>query len=71
MYRAIYLAKALDMEVYGVVTNANNYKGHEKREIREMLARVKDYFKAIIYKSINPTQKLGIDTPKKVVLLII
>ena len=43
MYRAIYLAKALDMEVYGVVTNANNYKGHEKREIREMLARVKDY----------------------------
>lgn len=51
MYRAIYLAKALDMEVYGVVTNANNYKGHEKREIREMLARVKDYFKAIIYSS--------------------
>ena len=39
------------MEVYGVVTNANNYKGHEKREIREMLARVKDYFKAIIYSS--------------------
>ena len=55
MYRAIYLAKALDMEVYGFVTNANNYKGHEKREIREMLARVKDYFKAIIYSSEEST----------------
>ena len=44
-YRAIYLARKFGIEAYGVNSNARNYSGQLKRDLREILARVKDFFK--------------------------
>ncbi len=42
--RAIYSARALGMEAYGVASDSRVYPGQQLREIREVLARVKDVF---------------------------
>lgn len=47
LYRAIYIAKKLEIEVYGVKANRKVYVNQFKREIREILARIKDFFKCI------------------------
>lgn len=47
LYRAIYLAQALGMEAYGVPADLRNYSGQYKREIREILARNKDFIMAM------------------------
>lgn len=47
LYRAIYLAEALGMEAYGVSADLRGYAGQTKREIREILARNKDFILAI------------------------
>lgn len=47
LYRAIYLAEALGMEAYGVPADLRSYSGQSKREIREILARNKDFIMAI------------------------
>ena len=46
LYRAIYLAKSLGMEAYGVPADLRSYSGQFKREIREILARNKDFILA-------------------------
>lgn len=43
MYRAIYIAESLGMEAYGVASDYRSYAGEMGRNIREMLARVKDF----------------------------
>ena len=43
LYRAIYIARALGMDAYGVSSDYRNYSGQISRELREILARVKDY----------------------------
>ena len=48
LYRALYIAKALDVRAVGVSADLNPYGGQFKREIREILARDKDFFKCII-----------------------
>ena len=48
LYRALYLAKKLDIEAYGISANRREYQFQLKRDIREMAARVKDFFKVII-----------------------
>jgi len=48
LYRAIYISKKLDMEVYGVVADKKEYFGQIKRDIREFYARIKDFFKCIM-----------------------
>lgn len=48
LYRALYIAKKLGIEAYGVKANSPKYSGDIKREIREILARNKDFVKAII-----------------------
>ncbi|MCI9279932.1 MAG: DUF218 domain-containing protein [Bacilli bacterium] len=48
LYRALYIAKKLGLEAYGVASNPRNYAGQTKREIRESLARIKDFFKCIL-----------------------
>lgn len=48
LYRAVYIAKKLDIEVYGVVANKREYSGQIKRDIREFMARIKDFIKCII-----------------------
>ena len=47
LYRAIYIAKKLNIEVYGIESNPRTYTNQTVREIREILARTKDYFKAL------------------------
>lgn len=44
LFRALYIAKALGMEAYGVGADPRLYAGQTNREIREILARVKDFF---------------------------
>lgn len=48
MYRALYIAEKLGIEAYGVTSDPRQYAGQEYRELREILARVKDFFKCII-----------------------
>ncbi len=47
LYRALYIAEQLGMEAYGVTSDYETYSGQTKREVREVLARVKDYFSAL------------------------
>ena len=53
LYRALYIAKQLDIEAHGVTSNQRIYTNQEKRDIREILARSKEFIKTI-YK---PTSK--------------
>ena len=48
LYRALYIAKAMDINVYGVNSNPREYYGQFKRDIREYAARIKDFFKCLI-----------------------
>ena len=43
LYRAIYDARALGLEAYGVESNPRGYAGQLYRDIREILARNKDF----------------------------
>ena len=47
LHRAIYLARALGLEAYGVAADYRAYSGQLYRDIREILARDKDFFVAI------------------------
>ena len=46
--RALYLAEKLGLEAYGVPALDVNYRGQTYREIREMLARAKDFCTAMV-----------------------
>jgi len=48
LYRALFLSDNLDLESYGVEANLRYYYGQWYREIREILARNKDFIKEII-----------------------
>lgn len=43
LYRAMYIAQQFGMEVYGVAAEYREYGGQFNRDIREVLARVKDF----------------------------
>ena len=47
LYRAVYIARALGLEAYGVAAAGDDYGGQFFRDIREVLARNKDFFTAI------------------------
>lgn len=47
MYRALYIAEKLGLEAYGVASDQRLYGGQGLREMREILARVKDFGKVI------------------------
>lgn len=47
MYRALYIADKLGMEAYGVTSDVHAYRGQTKRDVREIAARVKDFFACI------------------------
>lgn len=53
LYRALYISKQLDLEAYGVGADPRQYVGATYREIREILARDKDFIKCIFKP--NPT----------------
>ncbi|MEG0266680.1 MAG: ElyC/SanA/YdcF family protein [Bacilli bacterium] len=44
LYRALYIADKLGLDVVGVKAKEKSYKGQINREFREILARVKAYF---------------------------
>ncbi len=46
LYRALYIAKALGVEAYGVSSDTRTYAGQWMREVREILARNKDVVKS-------------------------
>ena len=48
LYRSIYIAKKLGLNAYGVSADKQRYFGQTKRDLREILARYKDFFKTII-----------------------
>lgn len=48
LHRALHIAKKLGIEAYGVSADYRTYSGQAVRDIREILARVKDFGKAII-----------------------
>ena len=43
LYRAIYIAESLGLEAYGVSADYRSYSGQLSRDVREILARVKDF----------------------------
>ena len=48
LYRALFLSDNLDLKAYGVEADLRYYYGQWYREIREILARNKDFIKGII-----------------------
>ena len=44
LYRAIYVANALGLDAYGVSADSHTYPGQTYRDVREVLARNKDFF---------------------------
>lgn len=47
LYRSLYIAKRLNLEAYGVEATPTKYHGDMAREVREILARDKDFVKSI------------------------
>ena len=47
LYRALYTAQALGLNAYGVAADYRQYSGQTARDVREILARVKDFGMAI------------------------
>ena len=48
LYRALYVAQELGLEAYGVGADYRNYRNQTARDLREVLARVKDAGTAIL-----------------------
>ena len=48
LYRALYIARALGLEAWGVDADYRSYTGQASREVREVLARVKDFGLSIL-----------------------
>lgn len=53
LYRALYVAKQLGLEAYGVNSDYNVYTNGTHREVREVLARNKDFFTSLF--KVKPT----------------
>ena len=48
LYRALYIAEKLDVKAVGVSADLRTYSGQKMRDLREILARDKDFFNCII-----------------------
>ena len=48
LYRAIYIARELGIDAYGISADLRAYRGQGYREVRELLARTKDFFTSLI-----------------------
>ena len=47
LYRALYIAQKLGLDAYGVHADYRGYTGQQARDIREVLARIKDCFTSV------------------------
>ena len=48
LYRSLYIAKSINLKSYGISATKRRYVFQTRRDIREVLARVKDFIKCII-----------------------
>ena len=48
LYRALYIARQFDIEAYGVASDLDTYSGQFQRDVREVLARCKDFAMCIL-----------------------
>lgn len=48
LYRALYIAEKLGVEAYGVASDYHTYYGQSMRDLREILARNKDFITTIV-----------------------
>lgn len=48
LYRALYIAKSMGIDAVGVASNPRDYSGQKMRDIREVIARCKDFMTCII-----------------------
>ena len=48
LYRALYIARELGIDAYGVSADVRTYRGQTYRDLREHLARFKDFFLCLI-----------------------
>ena len=48
LYRSLYIAKIIDLNAYGISATKREYINQTKRDIREIAARIKDFFKCLI-----------------------
>ena len=48
LYRALHVANALGVEAYGVASDYRTYAGQTMRDLREILARCKDFVTTIL-----------------------
>lgn len=48
LYRAIYVARALGLDAYGVSADLRSYRGQQVYDLREILARCKDFVMTIL-----------------------
>lgn len=49
LHRALYVARALGLEAYGVSADLDRYSGQAARDVREVLARNKDFFSCLFF----------------------
>ena len=47
-YRSLYIAKRLGLQAWGVASDHQQFAGQTSRDLREILARAKDFFKVMI-----------------------
>lgn len=47
-YRALYIAEKLDLKAKGIAADQQRYSGQPVRELREVLARIKDFGKCML-----------------------
>jgi len=47
LYRAVYIARSFGLEAYGVDAHRVTYTGQKMRDVREVAARIKDFFSCI------------------------
>ena len=47
LYRALYIARSLGLDAYGVSADTRRYQGQAMRDLREILARDKDFVTAL------------------------
>ena len=48
LYRSLYIAKKLQLKAYGIKADRRKYRKQTYRELREIFARNKDFFKCIL-----------------------
>lgn len=48
LYRALYIAKRLGLDAYGVASDPRTYYGQRRRDLREILARNKDVLTCVL-----------------------